>query len=80
MHTRPPHAGGILFSLFVRLRPTELATATAVEGEVSGLPWRVLDTRAKSKCTRLLGVARYARCASPATGSSLTRRILTGQA
>ena len=41
---------------------------------------RVLDTRAKSTHTRLLGVARHARCASPAAGSSLTRRILTGQA
>ena len=33
-----PLAGGILFSLFERFRPTELATATAVEGEVSDLP------------------------------------------
>ena len=41
---------------------------------------RVLDTRAKSTHTRLLGVARHALCASPTAGSSLTRRILTGQA
>ena len=41
---------------------------------------RVLDTGAKSTHTRLLGVGRHARCASPAAGSSLTRRILTGQA
>ena len=41
---------------------------------------RVFDTRAKSTHTRLIGAARHARCASQAAGSSLTRRILTGQA
>ena len=41
---------------------------------------RVLDTRAKSTHIRFLGVDRHARCASQAAGSSLTRRILIGQA
>ena len=75
MHTRPPHAGGILFSLYGRFRSTELATATAVEGEVSGLPFERAEEAGKGRALRALRALETERSPKPSLQSPRSERL-----